>query len=143
MSKIQYIFVLVLLLAGQARADEWAWKDTAWESGFTIAAIGDWIQTDHIADCPDNPPVLSSKCPFGYHEIKIQRIIGIHPSRASVNEYFTAVIIGHAVISNYLPIEYKVFNWNLNLRRIWQVTTFTIEVDVVHKNYQVGIGFDF
>jgi hypothetical protein len=142
------IFLFCLFLAGctgcgeQAKADEWTVADTAWETGFTIAAIGDWIQTDHIADCPDNQPSTRA-CPLGYREIHIQRIIGEHPSRAAVNEYFTAVIIGHIFASNLLPVEYKIFNWSLNPRRIWQITTFSFEADQVHHNLRAGVKIEF
>ena len=117
------IVIFCLLLAGQARADEWTSKDTAWEATYLVVLAADWSQTLYIASHPEK-----------FHEVDAARFIGLHPSRWDVNTYFLLSGLVHVVTVKLLPQPY---------RRYFQYISIGYEANTIYKNYQVGIGFAF
>jgi len=82
----------------------------------------DWAQTRTIA-----------KNPYQWHETN--PILGQHPSVGNVNNYFAAAMLGHTLLANLLPPEY---------RKLLQYGTIGLEAPVVGKNkFKLGIGMTF
>ena len=129
MAKIKYILVLCLLLASQARADEWTEADTAWEGVYLLLHYVDWQQTRYCADHPI--------------EVTLKNAIGEHPTRASVDRYFLIAGIGHGLISYALPKKWEIFGLKVNPRFTWQITTSIDKANAVYKNYEVRIKYNF
>jgi len=131
-NNLSLIPFLFLLLAGQARADEWTSKDTAWEATYLLLHIADWGQTLYIAEHPDQ-----------YYETNIDKIIGEHPTRGSVNTYFLFMAIAHPLISYNLPTKFYFFGLKINPRFTFQFISMAEKAYWVNHNYRIGIKFDF
>jgi len=99
-------------------------------SSALLLHVVDWGQTLWIAD-PKN----------GRTETNL--ILGEHPSRGEVNQYFLLSGIAHVAIANWLPTKTELFGITMNPRRIWQATRIGIEIDVVNGNRKAHGGFKF
>lgn len=121
MKKVIVVFTIILLSSFTAHADEWTKEDTYLEITYLAIHIADWGNTLYIADHPED-----------YHEIN--PILGRHPSRSRVNNYFMITGLLHPAISYALPQPY---------RQYWQYATVGIEAGVVGWNLSIGIGFGF
>ena len=111
---------LVFAQPSQA-ADKWTKEDIAWQVGYTALHVIDWGQTRYIA-----------RHPWKYDELN--PILGKHPSVSKVDKYFAITLVGHTVISHFLPRKY---------RRIWQHVSVGVEAGVVVRNYNAGIRLEF
>lgn len=115
-------YLLLFFLAFPCFADEWTDADTAREATFQTLATIDWLQTRNIAR---NPEV--------YWE-QYNAVLGNHPSIGQVNNTFAVWMIGHYLVSKYLPQEF---------RAPFQYVTIGVEVgDVVH-NFSIGLSAHF
>jgi hypothetical protein len=81
----------------------------------------DWGQTLHISDNPNE-----------FRETNF--LLGEHPSRGNVTEYFIATGIGHILITHILPTEW---------RKYWQWSTIALEIGCTANNYKLGISATF
>lgn len=99
----------------------WTQSDTARE----LASLGllgiDWAQTRTTAK---NPNIFS----------EANKFLGPHPSLGKVNNYFAAMMAGHAYLANVLPPEY---------RKYLQYGTIGLEGYVSGKNKMLGVGMTF
>jgi len=128
------IVLAFILLAGQAHAYEfaenWMWKDTAYQSVAVGLKIVDWGQTLHIA-----------KNPGDHYEMN--PLLSRNPSEADVNTYFAAGIIVETLVALALPPKAKVLGYDINPRRIWQMGWIGVNGGCVLYNASVGIRIDF
>jgi hypothetical protein len=136
------IFLTICLLNTPARAeykfaDNWTWKDTAWQTATVVAIIWDWSETRYIVKHPDK-----------HSETNI--VLGSYPSMEKVDIYFSGCIITHTLISMVLPPKLKIdgepveiFDIKFNPRRCWQVSWFSIEIGYGIKNIMAGVRFEF
>ena len=102
-------------------ATNWTSADTARELAFDAASLVDMGQTHYIGDNPQ-------------HWQELNPILGSHPSSAKINEYFVGEMAGHYLISYLLPEEYRSY---------WQTGTLVLELGVVGRNYNLGIGIRY
>jgi hypothetical protein len=100
----------------------WSNEDTARQLA-ALAALGvDWAQTRTIAK---NPQI--------WHETN--RLLGEHPSVGKVNNYFAGSMLGHTLLMNALPPEWR--KWA-------QYGTLGLEAGVTGRNkFNLGIGMTF
>lgn len=113
------VLVGLLGLGGVAGAD-WRPADTVRQAAYLSLHYADWRQTIQLAEHPD------------YHELN--PIIGKHPSRQRVDNYFAATAVAHTAVSVMLPPRW---------RSRWQYFTIATQGLVVHHNYQIGWRVDF
>ncbi len=118
MAKIKLILIPFLLLASQARADEWTGKDTVWEIVYLMVLDADRRQAQHARGDPSLKELNS--------------VIGEDASKQRIDNLILLAAMAHAGVAYYLPQPY---------RREWQFVWIGIEIDAVHKNYQVGLQF--
>lgn len=100
--------------------DLWSTQDKLLEGAFVVATALDWGQTMDIANHPD----LYER----------NRILGRHPSNATINTYFATSILIHAVVADQLHGKW---------RTAWQATWIGLEVGTVQRNYALGIRLNF
>lgn len=100
----------------------WSSEDIARQAAALGLLGADWGQTRAIAK---NPTQFS----------EINKILGEHPSSGRVNNYFAASMIGHTLLMNALPPEWR--KWA-------QYGTIGLEAPVVGRNkLQFGVGMTF
>jgi len=115
-------FFLVLLIACTLSASTpWNRQDVAMEGLFVASAIQDWGQTLDIQSDP-------------FHLQEQNSIMGRHPTRATVNEYFATAILLHVMVANQLS-----GSW----RTAWQMTWIGLEAGTIQRNYRLGIRLNF
>ena len=112
------IFALLFARPGLA-ADEWTERQAIQQAGFTLLLAVDWAQTRDIQNHP------------GFQESN--PILGEHPTDKEIDQYFVAAAVGHAVITHFLPTEW---------RDAWQYTWIGIEANTTVENYRLGVRFD-
>jgi hypothetical protein len=98
----------------------WTADDTAREAAYQTLAAVDWAQTLNIQTDPTR------------HELN--PILGQHPSQNKINKYFIITGLGHAAIAYMLSPTY---------RKIFEISTITLEVGTVGHNITVGVGMKF
>jgi len=116
------ILFLCLLLAGQARADEWSRADTVRQVIASAVIIADWRQTLYIADHPES-----------YYE-KTNFFLDKHPDREAVNTYFALFLLSNYAVAAALPPSWRPY---------FQYLTIGYEAYYVRHNLSIGIGFEF
>lgn len=100
----------------------WTKEDINRELAYYLLHGADWAQTRTIAKNPDR-----------YYEIN--PILGEHPSTGRVNNYFAATGLGHALLANTLPPEW---------RKWLQYGSIGVEAAMAGRNkFKVGIGMTF
>jgi hypothetical protein len=117
-SNLVAVLIMVPLPCG---ADAWTKADTYREAAYLALHVVDWGQTLTIADNPDK-----------WHEHN--PVLGTHPSRGEVNNYFILTGLLHPVVSYILPRPY---------REIWQYSTIVLQIGVTANNARIGIGMGF
>lgn len=102
----------------------WTSRDTAWQSGYLLVHAVDWGQTREVADHCEKEGMP--------HEHNI--ILGECPSIREVNTYFLTTAILHTGISRWLEAR---------PRRVFQIITFALELNIVRRNYNLGLSVHF
>lgn len=105
----------------------WTKTDLALQGILTGLQITDWAQTRWFIK---HPEYLGPN----RHTDESNPFLGPNPSVGKVNNFIAASIIGHAVISHYLPSDY---------RTIWQGLWIVLEVDAVNHNRMAGVKFQW
>jgi len=105
----------------------WTKTDIALQGTLAGLQIVDWAQTRWFIKHPD---YLGP----GRHTTESNPFLGENPSVGKVNNFIAASIIGHAVISHYLPSDY---------RTVWQGLWIVIEFDAVNHNRMAGVKLSF
>lgn len=112
-------FALLLALALPVPAiafDPMSDDDLRWQFAYTALHLADYGQTGDIANHP------------GIRELN--PLLGPHPSRARIRNYFAATLLAHWAVTYALPAEH---------RRKWQAATITLEAVVVSRNAYLGL----
>jgi hypothetical protein len=110
------LFLTSALMAGQP----WSTQDKVLEGAFVAATAMDWSQTLDI----ENHPNLYER----------NRIMGQHPKRSTVNQYFATSILLHALVADQLHGKW---------RTAWQSVWIGLEAGTVERNYRLGIRLNF
>jgi hypothetical protein len=118
----RFIFFIFISLTMQAGVP-WTTQDMCLEGMFVASASMDWGQTLDIEKW--------CKKSGGKEE---NPVLGPHPSRKAINDYFVATIAAHALITNTLPESWRPY---------WQMVWIGIEADQVEKNIHIGIKLNF
>lgn len=116
-------FILLVLSIGIAPTVDALESDLPREIA-TTTIIVDWLQTREIAKHPES-----------HKEGQIYKIIGIHPSKASVNWYFASKIGLHYIINEYLVAT--------RYRAIYNGLTIVGGIDIINHNYRAGLRIEF
>ena len=95
-------------------------QDIALELVFQAVLYADYRQTRVIAENPDK-------------WIETNPILGDHPSKQRVRNYFIGAAIAHTGITALLPQG--------PYRTLWQVLSIGWEAGMVSANYRIGIKF--
>jgi hypothetical protein len=102
----------------------WSTRDKALEAVTLLTFACDWGQTLDIQGW--------SKVHPGKHEEN--PIMGMHPSRATINTYFLTTSVLHVLIADQLHGAY---------RTAWQAVWIGAEVGTIERNYRIGIRLNF
>lgn len=114
------LILLLLIPLNAIAADEWTKETYVLEAAFVILHVIDWGQTLSIVG-DDN-----------YEELN--PLVGESPSRGRVNLFGFAILIGHSLVTHYLPDEYRPY---------WQYSTIVVKGFSVAHNYSIGVTVDF
>ena len=115
------LIILILLLAAPVSAGSWDEENTRLHVPLTALMIVDYGQTLYIADHP-----------IIYYETNV--IMGNHPSRRKVTEYFMLSYLTITGITWALPAKWS--HW-------YQKGVITVEAYYTVHNKSIGIGFSF
>jgi hypothetical protein len=102
----------------------WTVADTEREALYQSLAVMDWAQTRTIA--------TYTPTKGGFNESNA--ILGTHPSTNKVNKYFVFTGLAHAAVAYMLSPTY---------RRIFELSTISLEVGAVGNNMTLGVGMKF
>ena len=134
------VVIMIVLFAVPAHAEyrfaeNWTWKDTAYEAVNQSLFIVDWGQTRHMArqEWKWEGNYYSENCPF----------LSKRPTTSEVDTMIPIGMVAHLLISLALPPEAKVFDFKINPRRIWQVFFIGIEAAAIGNNYGTGVRIEF
>ena len=100
-------------------SDEWTTSEKLLEAGYITALFIDVGQTHDLVRRGGK-----EKNPF----------LGDNPSISKINAAGIIYASGHYIISDKL---------NARWRRVWQVSTFLIQMDNINHNKQIGMRFNF
>jgi hypothetical protein len=140
--------LLALLLAlpalGQSQQN-WTTTNTVLEVIYASATTLDWASTLNIEkynrehQLPSSENVYNAGGNYVYtlHHAEYEEhnhIMGRHPTRATINQYFSAVLVGHLAISIALPQRARV---------PFQTIMLLVSLDAVNGNKKVGLRFTF
>lgn len=146
MKRILMVLSIVLLFSDIANAEykfaeNWTWKDTAYQAAFLGVTLVDWKQTDWMAS--------RNWYWDGHQHREMNPFLGDHPDSGKVDKLIPLGMLAHTVIALALPPrsvteeEEKNGDININFRRIWQCAFIVVEVAAVGNNYAAGVGFGF
>lgn len=132
MFKAILIFLSLLMFPAMSFSYEWDKKDIALETVVAGLYVVDWNQTKRL-----HSQGFEEKNPW----------MGKNPSESTINTNMGSYMIGHAIISNYLPdvmiaLGYSEKTAKLS-RTVWQYIFIATESAVVYHNYQIGIRTNF
>lgn len=113
------LLFLALSPAIATAGDRWEREDYILQATWSTIHVIDWVQTRRGLD-------------DGYSEGN--PIMGTDPSIGTVNTYFAATLIGHALISVLLPKE---------TRPYWQMYWIGASATIVGHNMVVGVRLRF
>lgn len=131
MKKVILVIAFLLLFCGSSQAfDEWTTEDTLWQAAVVALEIVDWGQTRYIARNPDD-----------WYEMN--PLLGRHPSTDQVDAYFAGGILIKAAVAYMLPTKYKIFGYEMNPRRLWQMANIGGSGACVAWNFSAGIRMEF
>jgi len=105
-------------------AHAWTQEDTMWQSAYLAAHLADWGQTRDIAD----------QCATTGQYKESNAFLGECPSAQMVNAYFVGTALLHTGIAHALPRKY---------RRMFQVGTLGMQLNVVNSNKEIGLKISF
>ncbi len=135
-----FLILTILLFACPAYAeykfaDNWTWKDTAYQTTAATLMTVDWAQTHWMSK---NDYYWDSK----QHE-EMNPVLGKRPSLDKVDGYFAVCILAHTLIALALPDKAKIFGYEINPRRIWQGAFIVVESGAVLNNAIGGVRIEF
>jgi len=105
-------------------ANAWTKQDTMWETAYLTAHVADWGQTRDIAKhCSSTGKYQESNA-----------LLGECPSAQMVNAYFVGTALLHTGVAHMLPRKY---------RRMFQVGTLGMQLNVINSNKQIGLKVSF
>jgi hypothetical protein len=135
------IVVVMIMLCNPAHAEyrfaeNWTWKDTAFETVNQSMFIVDWGQTRHMArqEWKWEGNYYSENCPF----------LSKRPTTSEVDTMIPIGMVAHLLISLALPPDYKVLGVNIHPRRTWQLMWIGIEAGAIANNFSgAGVRIEF
>ena len=110
--------LLVLMASPIFAASPWTPTNTTLESAYIGTTLVDWGQTLNI----------------GGDTRETNRVLGQHPKRSTINNYFASLLVLHPIVSYLLP---------KSGRLIFQSITLGIEIQATTGNYQLNIHCHF
>ena len=119
---MKWLFILFFSTLASA-TQPWSTQDKVLEMGFTASLMMDWGQTRDI-----------KKWSAGSNRHEENPIMGMHPSNATINNYFISSLVLHAIIADQLSGKW---------RTAWQAAWIGLEVGTVQRNYALGIRLNF
>lgn len=135
--------LLMIMVIGLAAPVSAAWDKS--DTALFALRIIDWGQTRDIATItPEQPILLPDGTQIGcihahYEHSEINPLLGEHPSRGKVNNYFVALIIFDQFCRHKADSNDKWAKFETG----WQKVNIGIESTLVARNYSIGIDFKF
>lgn len=125
------VVVLIVLFPYLARGADWSWDgaDIARELVGAGVTVIDYGQTQDISNHGG--------------EVELNPILGPHPSRAGVRNYFAGVLVLHPLISAALPKHIVLWGCELSPRLAWQYFYLGVEATATTSNFKGGLKFSF
>jgi hypothetical protein len=120
-SSLAALFALFII---SPAAHAWSQQDTIWETAYLAAHVADWGQTRDIA----------KQCASSGNYKESNTLLGECPSGDAVNAYFLGTALLHAGAAHMLPRKY---------RRMFQVGTLGMQLNVINSNKQIGLKVSF
>jgi hypothetical protein len=122
---------IAIMLSTPVLAADWTWskEDTVREVVGLGLTVIDYGQTMDLATREDR--------------VELNPILGPHPSRENVRDYFLAVLVLHPLISLALPAEADIFGYKAKPRMAWQYFYIGVEVTATASNYNGGLRLKF
>lgn len=132
MIRMILILVAMLSLTPTVHAADWSWDkaDVAREVAGAAITVVDWGQTNYIAGHPDR-------------YLELNPILGPHPSRTAVRNYFAGVLVLHPLISAAFPKHVTVWDCELSPRLAWQYFYLGVEATATLSNWKGGLKMEF
>lgn len=125
------IAILFCLWASSVSAADWKWDamDYTREAISLGITVVDWGQTNDIRR----------------HEgmIELNPLLGPHPSKSAVRDYFVTVLVLHPLISAALPKQAELFGCAISPRLAWQYIYLGVEATATLSNYHGGLRVSF
>lgn len=121
--------VSIVMTTNCAAEDYFKWRpytkaDYAREAAFGVLLYADYKQTTQIGrHCTESSCITYEKNPL---------LQGV--SKTHARNYFLVSLIGHAIITGFLPYED---------RKMWQWAGIALQTMVVLENRQIGLKFRF
>lgn len=130
MKKLLVIF-LVFIFPQLSYSADWSWKkeDTTRQAIATTLTIIDWGQTNHIVDRDDR--------------IELNPILGTHPSKDKVKDYFISVLILQPLVAAALPSEINIFGYDAKPRMAFQYIFIGVQTTATVSNFKGGLRIKF
>ena len=130
---IAIIFAAFLFVATAhaADADNWSWtkEDTIRQVLATTLTVIDWGQTNDIVERADR--------------VELNPILGPHPSKQAVQNYFLTVLVLQPAIARLLPREATVWGFDIKPRTAWQYLYIGVEWTAIASNFRGGLKIRF
>ena len=118
------LLLSLLALSPMKAGDPWSKTDIALEAGFQAVLFLDWKQTSNFHN------MTYTDANGVEHSIGERNMfLPAHPKQSQINIMILFSALGHLGISHIMDSK---------SRRVWQVTTITIEAFAVGNNYKVG-----
>jgi hypothetical protein len=129
------LLVCLFLLSSFGESRAWDRTDTAYQAAFVSLALVDWGQTRWMAG--------QEWTWDGQLHYELNPLMSRHPSKREVDFLVPLGIVTHTAIAVLLPNKWRVFDYELNPRRIWQVLFIGIETCAVGNNVLAGTRVEF
>jgi hypothetical protein len=129
----KFIFIMVFIFSFpfiSYSGEKWSKTDIALETTWQVINIMDWRQTVQIAN---NPEQYNENNP----------ILGIHPSEQYVNTYFLIGAILHPIVTEMLPVKYRLWGVDVKPKTIWQSISIGMSGACVVNNFSIGLSVNF
>lgn len=127
------ILLLCLCTSAAYSADKWPRSVISEEATYQVLHLADTLQT---LDIKHHPNIHEGSMSESYGS---SAIIGEHPSDAQVIGLMAVEAVAHYAITRAM-IKHDAPHWIVHA---WQLTTITIQGNVVKNNYKLGLKFNF
>lgn len=126
--------LITIFLSGSflIAAEPWTKPEIATEVIYQALIIIDWKQTSEFHRHKTYVPYVTTNGKY-YYDSPLQEtniLMPPYPKQRTINTVFLAGAVGHALITNYLYHDQRIF---------WQTATIGLQVLYINRNYELGV----